>query len=160
MLSLQTDLHRGEQLSRLIAAEDIRLLAAIGFLASKSGCVAPAIRIFQALIKLRPQADYPYIGLSIAFMAVGMNSAAIEVLMERESPTNSESDSMDLWRSLAFHLAGNRSSAAASLKKYATTGSANTNQALIEKLTRELGLRASVPDWPSPAVVSDHEATF
>jgi hypothetical protein len=156
MLSVQTGSHASEQYP-LFTADDVRLLAAVGFLAGKSGCVAPAIRIFQAIIKLRPDADFPFIGLSIAYMSVGMNAEAVQVLAERQCPDAKASDPIDLWRSLAFHVAGDRSSAAASLQRYAMGSPDDTQQALVQRLNRELGLRASAPDWPSPAIVSDQE---
>ena len=143
-----------------ITPDDIRLLAAIGFMAAKSGCVAPAIRIFESLVKLRPGAVFPYVGLSIAYMAVGMNPDAIHVLTERAADTCTEDDTLCLWQSLAFHQSGNRSLAAAALKKHISGPLADGNYALTDKLSKELGLRPSMPDWPLPAVVSDQEAAF
>jgi predicted Zn-dependent protease len=142
-------------LSSVITSDEIRLLAAIGFLAGKSGCAAPAIRIFQSLITLRPRSEFPYIGLSIAYMAVGMNTEAVHALTERACNARTQSDSLELWRSLAFHLAGSRSLAAASLQKYSEDISVNVHTALVDKLSGELGLRATQPDWPLPAMVSD-----
>jgi hypothetical protein len=144
-------------LSSVITSDEIRLLAAIGFLAGKSGCVAPAIRIFHSLITLRPKAEFPYIGLSIAYMAVGMNTEAVHALTERASRAGNQSDSLELWRSLAFHVAGSRSLAAASLQKYSEDIPVNVHTALVNKLSSELGLRATQPDWPLPAMVSDPE---
>lgn len=143
-----------------VTSDDVRLLAAIGFLAAKSGCVAPAIRIFEALIKLRPGAVFPLIGLSIAYMAVGMTPEAIYVLTERASTTRTEDDTLYLWRSLAFHQSGNRTQAATALLKYLSGPLVDDHHALVDKLTKELGLRLSSPDWPLPAVVSDSKNGF
>lgn len=143
-----------------ITPDIVRLLAAIGFLAAKSGCVAPAIRIFESLVKLRPGTVFPYIGLSIAYMAVGMNPDAIHVLTERAADACTEDDALCLWQSLVFHQSGNRSLAAASLQKHLSGPSADGLQTLADKLTKELGLRTSMPDWPLPAVVSDQETIF
>ena len=146
--------------SKLITSDDVRLLAAIGFLSAKSGCVAPAIRIFESLIKLRPGAVFPFIGLSIAYMAVGMNQDSLYVLTERAALAGSDDEVLYLWRSLAFHQLGNRTLAADSLMKYKSGPSVDGLHALTEKLSEELGLRPAAPDWPLPAVVSDQEATF
>lgn len=143
-----------------ITSDEVRLLAAIGFLAAKSGCVAPAIRIFESLGKLRPGAVFPFIGLSIAYIAVGMHPEAMHVLTERAADACNDDDSLFLWRSLAFHQSGNRSGAAAALQTYLSGPSADGLHGLADKLTKELGLRTSIPDWPSPAVVSDQETAF
>lgn len=143
-----------------ITSDDIRLLAAIGFMAAKSGCVAPAVRIFESLVKLRPGAVFPFVGLSIAYMAVGMNPDAIHVLTERAANTCTEDDTLYLWQSLAFHQSCNRSLAATALQKYISGPSADWHDALTDKLSKELGLRPTLPDWPLPAVVSDQEAAF
>lgn len=149
-----------DELSSVITSDEVRLLAAIGFLAGKSGCVAPAISIFQSLVKLRPRAEFPYIGLSVAYMAVGMNTEAVNALTERAINAGNQSRSLELWRSLAFHLSGSRSLAAASLQKYLEDFSGNFHPALVNKLSRELGLRANTPEWPLPAIVSDREIVF
>jgi predicted Zn-dependent protease len=146
--------------SMLITSDDVRLLAAIGFLSAKSGCVAPAIRIFESLIKLRPGAVFPFIGLSIAYMAVGMSPESLYVLTERATTTRTEDDTLYLWRSLAFHQSGNRTQASTALQKYLSGPLVDDHHALVEKLTKELGLRPVVPDWPLPAVVSDQETAF
>jgi hypothetical protein len=143
-----------------VTSDDVRLLAAIGFLAAKSGCVAPAIRIFEALIKLRPGVVFPFIGLSIAYMAVGMSPESLYVLTERSTTTRTEDDTLYLWRSLAFHQSGNRTQAATALQKYLSGPLVDDHHALVDKLTKELGLRAVAPDWPLPAVVSDQETAF
>jgi hypothetical protein len=61
---------------------------------------------------------------------------------------------------LAFHQSGNRLLAAAALQKHVSGPSVDGHYALTDKLSKELGLRPSTPDWPLPAVVSDQEAAF
>lgn len=158
--SVNIPLGDGAPRCKSITSDDVRLLAAIGFLAAKSGCVAPAIRIFESLLKLRPGAAFPYIGLSIAYMAVGMNPDAIHVLTERTADACTEDDTLCLWQSLAFHQSGNRALAASALQKHISGPLADGCYALTERLSKELGLRPSTPDWPLPAVVLDQEATF
>jgi hypothetical protein len=61
---------------------------------------------------------------------------------------------------LAFHQSGNRTQAGTALQKYLSGPLVDDHHALVEKLTKELGLRPVVPDWPLPAVVSDQETAF
>ena len=71
--------------SAMLSHDDIRMLTEIGFVASKRGWVAEAESIFRALIILRADRDFPYIGLALTLLAKGDAAAALEVF-EKASP--------------------------------------------------------------------------
>lgn len=61
-------------------ADDIRLLAAIAFMAARSGLAEPAMRIFHGLDVIRPNADFPAIGLVMCCLAIGDCHKALKII--------------------------------------------------------------------------------
>ena len=79
-------------------SSEVRLLAAIGLWAAKSGYLVPAVRIFEALIILRPGVEFPYIGLAMAYMAVGMHNDASHTLNQRAQQAGIKPAPLMVWR--------------------------------------------------------------
>lgn len=138
-----------------VSTEEIRLLSSIGFMAAKSGCLVPAVRIFEALAVLRPVAAFPFIGLAVAYLAVGMAGEAVHVLRDRALKACADTTELKMWLSLALLQAGNQSAA---LKEYESSmrGMDSVDLPPIARmLTVMLGGRPDVPTWPVPAQVAD-----
>jgi hypothetical protein len=70
-----------------LSIDEVRLLSSVGFMAAKSGCLVPALRIFEALAVLRPGVGFPFIGMALAYLAVGMPAEAVCVLRDRAIPS-------------------------------------------------------------------------
>ena len=138
-----------------ISANELRLLAAIGFFAAKSGCLAVAIRIFESLRTLRPGTTFPFIGLAVAYLAVGMDSEAVHVLRDRGVRECEDDNEIRLWLALAYHQSGNHTQAIAELQALLKREPAEASHPLAERLSRLLGSRPMKLDWPSPAPISE-----
>lgn len=149
-------LQRSEQGSPL-SAQEIRLLSSIGFMAAKSGCLVPAVRIFEALAVLRPGLGFPFIGMSIAYLAVGMAGEAVHVLSNRALPSCSDQAELKLWLGLALQQAGNHAAACKELDLAIQDLSSDEMPPLAQTLAALLGARSSVPTWPTPAPVADDD---
>lgn len=63
-------------------ADDVRLLAAVGFMAARSGLGELAKRIFQGLSVIRPEADFPRIGMVMAHLCTGDGEKALQYIAE------------------------------------------------------------------------------
>lgn len=60
--------------------DDVRLLAAVAFMAARSGLSEPAMRIFHGLGVVRPTADFPAIGLVMCCLATGDCQKALQII--------------------------------------------------------------------------------
>ena len=141
--------------SGCVSAEEIRLLSSLGFMAARSGCLVPAVRIFEALAVLRPGAAFPFIGLAIAYLAVGMAGEAVHVLRDRALKTCSDRAELKMWLSLAFLQAGNQSAALREYESSLRSMDSVELPAIARTLTKMLGGRPDMPTWPVPAPVAD-----
>ena len=139
----------------LVSANELRLLSAIGFFAAKSGCLAVAIRIFESLRTLRPGATFPFIGLAVAYLAVGMDSEAVHVLRDRGVRECEDDNELRLWLALAYYQSGNHTQAIAELQASLKREPAEASHPLAERLSILLGSRSMKLDWPSPAPISE-----
>jgi hypothetical protein len=146
-----------DPLSGCIASDQIRLLAALGFWAAKSGCLVPAVRIFESFVVLRPGAAFPYIGLSIAYLSVGMHKEASFVIGERAEQQGIDPDQLRVWRALAFFQEGSLAQANAELRKCMQKPPDPAERGLINRLSELLGLAPGRPVWPAPSFGSDFE---
>lgn len=61
----------------MLESSDIRLLTEIGFLAGGRGQFEQARTIFDALIHLRPERAFPYVGLAMALLNAGRADEAV-----------------------------------------------------------------------------------
>lgn len=138
-----------------LSSEEIRLMAAIGFMSAKAGCLVPAVRIFEALAVLRPGHSFPYIGMAIAYMAIGMASEAVYVLRDRAIPACGENHDLGLWLGLALQQAGNRIAAQTALNASLRELPSDELPSLARFLSILLGNRTDSPKWPTPAPVAE-----
>ncbi len=136
-----------------LSPEELRLLSAIGFMAAKSGFLVPAIRIFEALLVLRPRAAFPFIGMSIAYTAVGMAGEAVHLLRDRALPVCAEHQELRLWLCVALQQAGSRAAAMKELAASTQGLQPEAWPALARRLSALLGGRPIEPKWPTPAPV-------
>lgn len=159
ILSIPSDPNSRVTSSRLkpLDSSEIRLLSAIGFWAAKSGYLVPAVRIFEALIILRPGAEFPYIGLAMAYMAVGMHDDASHTLNQRAQQAGIESAPLMIWRALGDYLSGDISKAKQHLNQCSESGGRLSEANLRERLSQLIGLIPTRPTWPTPCPVSDSQ---
>lgn len=143
----------------LISTAELRLLAAIGFFAAKSGYLAVAVRIFEALRILRPGATFPFIGLAIAYLAVDMATDAVSVLRDRGARECTDSSELSIWLSLSYHQSGNHAQALAQLRTSLISDPAEVASPLAGYLSSMLGSRSMKLDWPMPASVTEEPQT-
>ena len=85
---------------------DIRLLTEVGFLAAGRGDVPRALRIFEALVVLRPDRALGFVGLTSALMNTGRAAEAVQRLQAVRLPAGPESDMLQAFQALALQLAG------------------------------------------------------
>ena len=90
-----------------LQSEEIRLLTEVGFLAGARGDLRAACVIFDALELCRPQASFPYIGLSMALLNAGAKDEAVRVLDRGLAMVqNADAAEVQAFRGLALRLAG------------------------------------------------------
>ena len=89
---------------------DIRLLTEVGFLAAACGDTRRAQAIFSALERVRPAANFPYVGMAAALMNAGRPDEAVREL-DRGLKAVGPQDQQELqaFRGLALQLAGRTS---------------------------------------------------
>ena len=70
----------------MLAGDDERLLAEIGFMAAAAGRDTAALVIFTSLRALSPTRSHPYFGLAMAHMGVGRSERAVQLLRDEAMP--------------------------------------------------------------------------
>lgn len=78
----------------LLEPQDIRLLTEIGMLGAGAGAplAAPVEQLFSALMVLRPDRDFPYIGQAVACFNQGRPDQAVAVLERGLSLAQAQAD--------------------------------------------------------------------
>lgn len=79
----------------------------MGFLAAARGDVRNAEVIFRALERIRPAANFPYVGMAAALMNAGKPDEAVRVLdrgLKAACPQDQQE--LQVFRGLALQLAG------------------------------------------------------
>ncbi|MEC4720730.1 hypothetical protein RY831_16320 [Noviherbaspirillum sp. CPCC 100848] len=93
-----------------LSAEQMRMLGEIGFFAANHGDLVRAEEIFQSLLVLRPNRDFPYLGLGITFLNGGRVQEAVSILERGQTMVP---DSVDLCVFLAMALRASQRNAEA-----------------------------------------------
>jgi hypothetical protein len=137
-----------------LESQDIRLLMDIGMLGAGAGqpLHEPVERLFSALMRLRPDRDFAYIGQATAWMNQGRGVEAAEVLerglrMVKSSTragSDQDADMLMAFRGLALFMARHSAEATGQLQELLRTGS--NPQAL--RMAR--GLMGLPLDEPTP----------
>ena len=140
-----------------LSRNEIRLLSSVGFLAAKAGCLVPAVRIFESLAVLRPGQAFPFIGMAIAYLAVGMAGEAVKILRDRAIPSCPDVAGLGLWLSFALQQAGDHAAAKRELGEASRSLSSEDLPSLARILAILLGARPEIPDWPTPAPLIDYD---
>ncbi len=161
-MRLQTDAHSpdpavsvpqdpdSQALARLLSADEIRLLSALGFMAARSGHVVPAIRIFEGLAVLRKDKAFPYVGLALAMICVGAYGDAVNVLRERGMVACPGDPEILACLGLALQLAGRTSEAALLTRDLQTLAELPAALQCLVKKVSGLG-DGTAADRPMPA---------
>lgn len=90
----------------VMADDDLRLVAEIGFMAACAGNAAAALAIFGNLRKLSPDRPYPYIGLAMTHLGSGRADEAVRLLRDEGVGTVADEDrELTLFLGLALHAA-------------------------------------------------------
>lgn len=87
-------------------SSDIQLLTQVGFLAAGRGDVPRALRIFEALVVLRPDRAFGFVGMASALMNAGRAAEAVQRLQPVCLPDGPEADMLDSFKGLALQLCG------------------------------------------------------
>lgn len=87
-------------------ADEIRLLTEIGFLGIAQGRYAPARRLFEALAVLRPQRDFPWIGLALALYGQGQSTEAVQLLASKTLQSAEDDTNLKAFLGLLLRLVG------------------------------------------------------
>lgn len=137
---------------------EIRILTALGFMAARSGQLVPCLRIFEALSLLRPIKAFPYIGLTVGYLAVGMASAAVELLRDKAVLFCKNDPDIHLYLALAFYQSGQPASAIRLLDSWADFSSTDPeNNPLYRRLYEliENSPRSDSPPVPASVIGLD-----
>ncbi|MDB5839907.1 MAG: hypothetical protein JWQ23_1859 [Herminiimonas sp.] len=103
--------------SEVLAADDIRLLAEIGFMACGAGHAKAAKSLFEGLRVLRPDHAFPYIGLALARLGAGANDEAVRILRDEGLAANPENNEIKVFLGLALNMARRPSESARVLQE-------------------------------------------
>ncbi len=87
-----------------IAADDVRLLAAVGFLAARSGLTDRAMRIFRGLAVVRPEDDFPLTGIVLSHLAAGECKEALQIISGLKCQRINASVDLRALKALVLHL--------------------------------------------------------
>jgi Flp pilus assembly protein TadD len=96
-------------------AEEVRRLASIGFHGVLNGQPEAALRLFEGLGTLRPDAGFPRIGSALALMAVGRAADAARVL-EDALVRRPDDDEIRVFLGMTLHIANRTHQARAVLE--------------------------------------------
>jgi len=143
-----------------LTSDEVRLIAELGFMAATAGFVVPAIRIFQGLLVLRADHSFPYIGLAVARLYVGVFNDAVRVLREDADAVRQGREEIQLYLGLALYLADQPTEAVRVLSALLEFGSLDADQKpLAESVLAQIEGSTKSITWPSPARVIDiHES--
>jgi hypothetical protein len=104
MMALLTAIVPAAEKSICLMSEDIRMLAAIGFLTARVGLTQSAICIFHGLSVLRPEADFPQIGMVMAYLAKGDAENALRIASRNDDQKISLGIEVRALQALSLHL--------------------------------------------------------
>jgi cytochrome c-type biogenesis protein CcmH/NrfG len=86
----------------VLASDEKRLIAEIGFLAADARNSKAAQAIFEGLVAISPDQPYPYIGLAMAKMSAGDPEAAVRILREKALPAYPDEEDIHVFLALAL----------------------------------------------------------
>jgi predicted Zn-dependent protease len=101
----------------VLAADEIRLLAEIGFMACGAGHARAARNLFEGLRVLRPRHAFPYIGLALARLGAGAYDEAVRILRDEGLAANPGNDEIQVFLGLALNMAKRPSESARVLEE-------------------------------------------
>lgn len=111
-----------------------RRLLEVGFLAAGMGRVDDAEAIFGCLRELRPDSEFPVIGLALAYLNTGRFDDAIHRLQREALAIQPESFTALAYLGLALQLAGRREESASVLQRVARDSTDPEAKSLAEAL--------------------------
>ncbi len=85
---------------------EVRLLAAIGFIAARNGLHVQASEIFEGIIKNRPNKPFGYLGLALASISIGDSEKAISVLRNRGLVNIPDDAELAAWLAILLQFSG------------------------------------------------------
>ncbi|CAK0781504.1 conserved hypothetical protein [Gammaproteobacteria bacterium] len=99
-----------------IASEWVRRVGEIGLLAAGHGEIEAAHRIFDGMVAIRPDSEYPWIGKAIAELQAGRVTEASRLLRDEALKRNPKSLEAQAFLGLALTRAGFASEAETTLR--------------------------------------------
>lgn len=113
--------------------EEVRRLVSIGFHGVLNGKPEPALRLFESLCTVRPDAGFPRIGCALALIAMGRAEEAVRVLEEtlRRRP---DDDDVRVYLGMTLRMANRGQQAGAVL----TTLAERNDDSARTRLARQL----------------------
>ncbi len=108
----------------LISEQDVRQLAEIGFAAARNSWVDESRTIFEGLETVRPDSEYPLIGLAVSEMSARRHDEAIVILQKKALKLNAESSMAQSFLGLALRLVGRSQESERWLKQAASSDDA------------------------------------
>ncbi|MBF0103127.1 MAG: hypothetical protein HQK77_19685 [Desulfobacterales bacterium] len=105
-----------------ITSELLQLLMEIGYLAGGYGLLNDSETIFEAIKSVRPESEYPLIGLAVTKMNANNNEDAIAILKNQALKVNPQSDLARSFLGLALKHAGYGSESQSVLQEVLNSG--------------------------------------
>ena len=144
-----------------LSSDEIRLIADVGFMAATGGHAVPSIRLFEGLRTLRPHHSFPYIGLSLARMTVGACNDAVRILREEGLEALPDDEDIQLYLSLALHLAKQQQESQRLLSKFLKNEAIDpAQQSLAKTVLAQSDGTAALDNRPVPAKVVELTEAF
>jgi hypothetical protein len=135
-----------------MGSEQIRMLAAIGFMAARSGLIVPAVRIFEGLAVLRPNKAFPFVGLSLAHICVGSHAEAIQILIQRGLKVCPDDPELVAYLAVALQLAGRTAEAQQIYDGFSLSDDAEASEISLKNMVESV-MRVVHSALPKPASV-------
>lgn len=119
--------------------ELVKLLFETGFLASGIGMTEDAESIFNALKLIRPDSEYPIVGLAVTALNVGRNEEAVRILQDEALKINPASQIAKAFLGLSLKFSGMTDHSRKILEEVIADGTdekaTNMAQAILDEMT-------------------------
>ncbi len=95
----------------------VKVLMEAGYMAAGAGMAKEAATIFAGVQAIRPESEYPVIGLAVTLMSAGEHQDAVDLLTQKALMLNPDSCLTKSFLGLALRLAGRSNEARAQLEE-------------------------------------------
>ena len=117
----------------------VQLLMEVGYLAGGHGFFDESIKIFEGIYAVRPESEYPLIGMAVTRMNARKYEEAVKILWGKALKVNPESDLAKSFLGLALKMAGLTSESQTLLREVVEANRCEEAVSMAKNLLEEIG---------------------